>query len=48
MTFPLDYLGTGFNSMSPWRRRRTKIYKKVNKKKKDTFKIIKTKKQAFK
>ena len=29
--FRFDFLGPGFNSISPWRRRRTKIYKKVNK-----------------
>ena len=29
--FPFDFLGPGFNSISPWRRRRIKIYKKVNK-----------------
>ena len=29
--FPFDFLGPGFNSISPWRRRRTKIYKKFNK-----------------
>ena len=32
MVFPFDFLGPGFNSISPWRRRRTKIYKRVNKK----------------
>ena len=32
MAFLFDFLRTGFNSISPWRRRRTKIYKKVNKK----------------
>ena len=30
--FPFDFLGSGFNSISPRRRRRIKIYKKVNKK----------------
>ena len=30
--FPFDFLGPGFNSMSSWRRRRTKVYNKVNKK----------------
>ena len=44
---PFDFLGPGSNSISPWRRRKTKICKKV-KKNKVTFKIIKTKKQAFK
>ena len=29
--FPFDFLGPGFNSISPWRPRRTKIYKKFNK-----------------
>ena len=28
---PFDFLGPGFNSISPWRCRRTKIYRKVNK-----------------
>ena len=30
--FPLYFPGPGFNSISPWRRRKTKIYKKVIKK----------------
>ena len=32
--FPFDFLEHGFNSISPWRRRRTKIHNKVNKKRK--------------
>ena len=32
IVFPFDFPGPGFNSISPWCLRRTKIYKRVNKK----------------
>ena len=32
LVFPFGFLGPGFNSLSPWCHRRTKIYKKINKK----------------